>query len=106
MKFVLDACALIAYLRKESGGEVVRDLMLESKNECYVHALNLCEIYYDFYRAEGSQIADEVLQIVGELGIHITEDMDEILWKEAGQIKLQLKEFPLPIHLPFHSRFD
>jgi PIN domain nuclease of toxin-antitoxin system len=95
MNYVLDACSLIAYLRKENGGEIVRDLLLESKNQCSIHALNLCEVYYDFERFAGRNVADEVIEIVSELGIDIIEDMDESLWKLAGHIKATIKRISL-----------
>ena len=95
MKYVLDACALIAYLRKEKGGEVVRDMLLESTNQCSIHSLNLCEVYYDFERYAGLAVADEVIEIVNELGIDIIRDMDEALWKQAGHIKAIIKRISL-----------
>jgi len=95
MRYVLDACALIAYLRKERGGEIVRDLLLESKNQFFIHALNLCEVYYDFERSDGIIVADEVIEIVGELGIDIIRDMDEQLWKNAGHLKATIKRISL-----------
>src|SRR5437660_12866123 len=95
MKYVLDACALIAYLRKEAGGEIVRDLLLESKNKCSIHSLNLCEVYYDFERYAGLSVADEAVEIVSELGIDIIQDMDEPLWKQAGHIKATIKRISL-----------
>jgi hypothetical protein len=40
---ILDACAMIAFLRAEPGGEVVRDLLNDPSNRCFAHAINLCE---------------------------------------------------------------
>jgi PIN domain nuclease of toxin-antitoxin system len=51
MTVVFDASALIAYLRGERGAGVVESLLTGQGNELYVHALNLCEVYYDFLRA-------------------------------------------------------
>jgi PIN domain nuclease of toxin-antitoxin system len=50
MNAVIDACALIAFLRDEPGADAVRNILTGSRT-CYVHALNLCEVYYDFWRA-------------------------------------------------------
>jgi uncharacterized protein with PIN domain len=44
---VFDASALIAFLRDEPGAEVVESA-LSVPEKCYAHALNLCEVYYDF----------------------------------------------------------
>src|SRR4051812_31362211 len=95
MNYVLDACALIAHLRKEAGGDKVRDILLDSKNTCYIHSLNLCEVYYDFIRIADIAIADEVIKITNEIGIKIISDMDEDLWKNAGNLKALIKKISL-----------
>jgi len=45
MNSVLDACAIIAYLRKEGGGEVVNNLLTDQNTQCFAHSLNICEVY-------------------------------------------------------------
>ena len=95
MNYVLDACALIAYLRREEGGDVARDLLLDPKKKFSVHALNLCEIYYDFVRTANTGIAENAIEIICEIGIHCVADMDEELWKNAGNLKASLKRISL-----------
>ena len=51
MNRVLDACAMIAFLRGEPGADVVRAILHNPSDACYAHAINLCEVYYDFVRA-------------------------------------------------------
>jgi PIN domain len=60
MTLVLDACAIIAYLRDEEGAEVVEAALI-SDNDCVVHAVNLCEVYYDCVRRDGAARADTLL---------------------------------------------
>ena len=48
--YVIDACALIAYFRKEEGGEKLRQIFKEDGNICYMHAVNIGEVYYDSLR--------------------------------------------------------
>jgi PIN domain nuclease of toxin-antitoxin system len=55
MTFVLDACAIIALLRNEAGAEITDRLLLEQT--CMAHAVNLCEVYYDFLKAENENVA-------------------------------------------------
>jgi len=93
--YLLDACSLIAFFRKEPGGEVLFDLLLDSKARFVIHALNVCEVYYDFFRADGETAAKLVVQIMLELGIEIREDMDPALWKSAGKLKATLKKISL-----------
>lgn len=95
MKYVLDACALIAFLRKESGGELVRDIILSPKHSIHIHALNLCEVYYDFARGQGESVADEMIQVVSEIGIIIDNDLDRDLWVSAGRLKARIKRISL-----------
>lgn len=45
MNNILDACAMIAYLRGEPGGEVVDRLLQDPAEVCFAHVLNLCEVY-------------------------------------------------------------
>ncbi len=57
--FILDSCALIAYLRDEPGADAVAPA-IEGKRP-YIHAINLCEVYYDCARAVGR---DRALQLL------------------------------------------
>ncbi len=52
MSTVLDASALISFRRDEPGAEVVQNVRSPTLT-CYVHALNLCGVYYDFWREAG-----------------------------------------------------
>ena len=56
MSTVIDASALIAFLRDEPGAGVVENV-LSAPEKCYAHALNLCEVYYDFFRASNQNAA-------------------------------------------------
>jgi PIN domain nuclease of toxin-antitoxin system len=51
MNVVLDASAMIAFLRDEAGSEIVMNQIRPPENHVFAHALNLCEVYYDFSRA-------------------------------------------------------
>ncbi len=53
MIYVLDACAMIAYLRNEVGRDVVEAVLIDSSGLCMAHAINLCEVFYEFHRAGG-----------------------------------------------------
>ena len=64
MIYVIDSSALIAFLWKEQGGLLVKDLISNFNNNCFIHALNLCEVYYDFIRRTEVNKADEVIEKV------------------------------------------
>ena len=58
MSIVFDAAALIAYPRDEPGAEVIEAHLIRGGSELYVHALNLCEVYYDLLRASDEESAE------------------------------------------------
>ena len=60
MSTVIDASALIAFLRDEPGADVVENV-LSAPEKCYAHALNLCEVYYDFFRASNQDAAEAAI---------------------------------------------
>lgn len=45
MIYVLDASAMIAWLRNEPGADVVDDAIRDLGSQCLAHAINLCKVY-------------------------------------------------------------
>ena len=48
--FVIDACALIAYLFDEEGSDFFQNMLIQARNseiEMVMHFANLGEVYYD-----------------------------------------------------------
>jgi PIN domain nuclease of toxin-antitoxin system len=86
MSTVLDASALISFLRDEPGAEAVQNL-LSIANNCYVHALNLCEVYYDFWRASSQEAAESAITDLIVLGVAERNDMDSEFWRKVGHLK-------------------
>ena len=87
MIYVIDASAMIAYLRAEPGGQVVRDLLQNTAHQCVAHAINFCEVYYDFWRASNQNAAEAAITDLMGLGIEERTDMDSEFWHEAGRLK-------------------
>lgn len=54
---ILDACAVIAFFRNEGSAGVVDRYLSDRQNHCLIHCVNLCEVYYDFYRCGGEAVA-------------------------------------------------
>jgi PIN domain nuclease of toxin-antitoxin system len=86
MRTVLDASALIAYLRDEPGAEEGQNL-LSLTQASYAHALNLCEVYYDFWRASSQATAESAIADLITFGIEERNDMDSQFWREVGHLK-------------------
>ena len=86
MIYVFDSSAMLAYLKAEPGGDVVRDLLDESGATKYAHAVNLCEVFYDFLRSGDSQNAESALTTLKGAGIEERGDMDAMFWRDLAQI--------------------
>jgi PIN domain nuclease of toxin-antitoxin system len=87
MIYVLDACAMIALLRREPGEDVVWDCLIDPAAICYAHAINLCEVFYDFYRDAGEMAATGAVDDLLSLGVVERNDSDRAFWQEAGRLK-------------------
>ena len=88
MPFVFDACALIAFLRDEAGADQVERLLADEHAECLAHAVNLCEVYYDFLRASNEEaVARGAIEDLTALGLVAREDLDPLFWQDAGRYK-------------------
>ncbi len=66
---VLDASAMIAFLRNERGGDVVETFLTDGIDTCVAHAINLCEVYYDFFRSADEATATAAITDLEDLGV-------------------------------------
>jgi predicted nucleic acid-binding protein len=93
LNYVLDACALIAYLAEEKGKgyEAVNELftrMEEDDISFYMSVFNLIEVYYDFIRKYKSvEWADEIMQQVDDLPIEIIGTVSHTVYRETARLK-------------------
>ena len=84
---VLDACALLSLIKNEDGATTVRQALESEENVSLVHAVNLCEVYYDCLRCYGKGPTENLLAMLVEAGLTIRNDMDNDFWKAAGALK-------------------
>lgn len=91
MIYVPDACAMIAFLKGEDGADVVENALLDEGGQCMAHAINLCEVFYDFHRDGGESVADNAIADIKALGLVERGDFDEPFWRDAGTLKAQGK---------------
>ena len=92
--YVLDACALIAYLSEEDGAVVVQDLLnAAERGECkvFMHAINLLEVYYGVRKEYGEIAASEMLENVKEESITVESGISESMILDAGRLKSQYR---------------
>lgn len=88
--FVLDASALIAFLADEPGAAKVDDVFHKArKGACalYMNKINVLEIYYGVYRADGVKKAEETLDRVAKLPFRVVDTLVDDVFKEAGRLK-------------------
>jgi PIN domain nuclease of toxin-antitoxin system len=87
--YVLDACAMIALLKNETGANVVANAYKNAKDgnaKIIMNRVNLLEVYYGFYHAEGKDYAEKILSGIKQSIVSIT-DFDETLFPVAGRLK-------------------
>jgi predicted nucleic acid-binding protein len=88
--YVLDACALIALLTGEQGGEIVKAILeesIEGKTTVRMNKLNLLEVYYNVFRSHDKEKADEMLKTIKMSPIRIIHEINDEVFVEAGRIK-------------------
>lgn len=90
-RYVLDSYAILAYLKEETGYEMVLGRIVEAKEgKCrlFISLINLGEVLYIVERERGMFKAQEVLALIDELPIMI-ESVDRELTLSAAHLKAQ-----------------
>ncbi len=95
MKIVLDACAVIAFFKDESGADVVEQYLVESQYKCMIHSVNLCEVYYDFLRSSGEALAEDIVNELQSAGVMFRPDLAEDFWRQVGRYKATIARISL-----------
>lgn len=88
--FVLDACALIAFLNDEDGADKVEDILRRAKGgDCsiYMNKLNVLEIYYGVFREDGKEKAEEIFTKILALPLIVVDELKDNVFREAGRLK-------------------
>ncbi len=65
---------------------MVRDF-LDGADECMAHAVNLCEVFYDFMRDQDEDEAASAVEDLKGRGLVVREDIDQEFWQEVGRHK-------------------
>ena len=83
--YVMDACALIAFLREEEGAELVTDILKSAEKgttQIIMNIINLLEVYYDMYRSIGKTKAAEKLALIRKLPITSSQKLTTMFLKK------------------------
>ena len=93
--YLLDACAVLAFLNDEEGAEAVNELFGRSKKmeiTLTMNAANLIEVYYDCIRVAGAENADTTIrEIYNHFPISIIQTFTPDIVREAAHLKARGK---------------
>jgi predicted nucleic acid-binding protein len=92
MIYVLDACALIAYLNEEKGEgfEVVDELFNRAETgeiTLYMSIINLVEVYYGYIGDVGMTTANEIMRPVSDFPMSLISTITDSIYREAARYK-------------------
>ena len=93
-RYVLDACALVAFFNDEEGADVVEEVLsgaLQGNCIIIMNKYNLLEVYYGYYRANGEAFAENILHIVESSSIQVYDVLTNTLLRQAGKFKAAYK---------------
>lgn len=86
MSLVFDSSAMYAFLFDETGADAVEELLSDADVPKYVHAVNLCEVFYRVTLQSGDVAAEDALDTLRAAGIAERNDMDVDLWQDAAKL--------------------
>lgn len=85
---IIDASAVIAYLKEEAGHEKFAELLANEANVLQIHATNLCEVYYGYLRSDGMERAEEAWQRATQI-LGVIETLDAQFIKRIARWKVE-----------------
>lgn len=92
--YVLDSCALIAYLRNEEGTlNLIETFKKAIEKSCviYIHSASVAEVYYDSLRVSGKIKADSILKDLDSLPLIRLNSLSITFIKKIGYFKVNYK---------------
>ena len=84
---------MVALLKDEKGADNVANAYKKAKNgeaKIIMNRVNLLEVYYGYYRDDGKEYADKIMDGVTKSIVAISE-FDKSLFSEAGRLKASYK---------------
>jgi uncharacterized protein len=88
--YIVDACALIAYLFDEDGAGLFENLLIQARNneiEMVMHVANLGEVYYDIVKRNDVATAQETYKDVKHLPIRFEDRISDAIVFKIGEVK-------------------
>lgn len=88
--YVVDACALIAYLFDEEGASEFQNVLIKAWNKeinLAMYMINLGEVYYDIVKRNDVAIARETYEEIKQLPIQFEERIVDQMVYKIGEVK-------------------
>ncbi len=85
MKYILDASAVIAFIKDEPGGDVVEKILLSGS--CCIHSANWIELFYIIHRDDGGGAAESAVDLLRQLKVSVTDIADETFRRRVAVLK-------------------
>ncbi len=88
--YVVDACALIAYLFDEEGASLFQNFLVNARNDdinMLMHVANLGEVYYDIVKRNDIAIAQETYEDIKQLPIRFEDRISDQMVYKIGEVK-------------------
>ncbi|MDB9412789.1 type II toxin-antitoxin system VapC family toxin [Microcystis aeruginosa] len=95
MNIILDACAVIAFFRNETGADLVRETITDQNNNKMIHVINLGEVYYNFYRDIRESETEKLIQELRNINIKTRFDLRGNFWRQVSKYKAVIKRISL-----------
>ena len=88
MRYVLDACALIALMNNEDGANLVAGLYekaVDGDTDIIINKVNLFEVYYGYLKEDGEAFAQQQLAAIENSVIKINDTISNDLLRQAAR---------------------
>ena len=89
--YIIDACALIAFLADEEGAGKIENLIRRAHRGeiiLILHKINLLEIYYNTLRVKGKSFANDEYNKILQLPVEIIDPISDEVFFEAARLKI------------------
>ena len=98
VKYVLDACALIALMNKEEGAchvAMIYKKAADGEAEVIMNKVNLLEVYYGYLKEDGEEFAEQQLANIESSIVEINDVISDKIMRQAGKLKNSFRKMSL-----------
>jgi predicted nucleic acid-binding protein len=92
--YTLDACALLAVLYRETGYEMVENILQKANSTdviVTIHKITLLEVYKKIFKDQGTDAAEKTYEKISNLSIQIFDTLTQEFFKKFAEIHINNK---------------